>query len=220
MSFVWHFERLGFNLDIVKSYSLWIMMNSYILTFYRNLERMIPDCYHLDIVTGSANNWLYKMEWYKYSAQIKWSQNPCVMFSEAICWFQECEGNVLKYELRDQKFKIYGGCSWIIRNVPAWSDRINSMSSNVFWTYPQAETRLSFQVIHVHRLRCNFSTSVLDLRACLETVDSLWYQIRCATLTVSAVMLAFYSEIEIVLWLRFPEDTWIFQAWEGSFVQK
>lgn len=54
------------------------------------------------------------------------------MFLEPICELQERERNILKYELGDQKFKIFGDCSWIIRKVAACSERINDTSRNVF----------------------------------------------------------------------------------------
>lgn len=46
-------------------------------------------------------------------------------------------------------------------------------------------------------LRCNFIMSVLLVRACLETVASLWYQLQCVMFRVPALMPAFYSKYEL-----------------------
>lgn len=81
--------------------------------------------------------------------------------------------------------------------MPAWSDRINDMSRNVLETCLPTGIRLSFQIIQVRLLRCNFIMSVLHVRACLETVASLWYQLQCVRFTVPALMPAFYSKYKL-----------------------
>lgn len=49
-----------------------------------------------------------------------------------ICQLLWHDRDIRESELGDQKLKIYGDCSCIIRNSPAWSDRRNGMSRNVF----------------------------------------------------------------------------------------